>query len=1048
MAGVDVAAYAGMDSGQLFSLWSDLVWRTPVKNPEATRLIHYLPVHPGELTVGMPFVGQEFADGHSVNTQGWLRDPNYFLTELYKRDPTLFQGRNLEENLNAHGQFDGHGGVYVDEVIAERFPQYRPFLNEKMAHHHIGEDGQAALVPESVHSNGYGVIHNGEKALGVTENAEQFSAYRQSLRESGEDAGLSEPAIRSRYYRDKGLAPVSVSNEEIQRRAPVERVLKQPLSDEEAAHLDALRVASKMNEARPSTDHAPADDTGDAEFLRQVGLSQNRMFDSTETPAHGRARTDAAAPTPAPRAYLADTDLTVARLPYGTQLVQLGHTDGKEPGDYFVTMGEYQRMTGSGRSVNAGALSDQLQIAPYGEGLWSGANFYTVTAPEGLRVAIGQCRNNPGYGEGGGQQVILPDARQALAEGGLSEGAEFRGRTNTSDPRSFSNTRVPAAEVEDGRRVQDAAVIQAQQVTSLRALDQENAAAAPGTADESARLEATLQAQAGEQKLEDTGLSDAVRQCPMGEYRRYLEEKTDAHSSGKSFAPDPAMEAEIDRFVQVVRDQTHGYEGDRREAEGDAPAAAPGADSSGEGAALEAPALKASPGEGGLSATGPAGEGVTSPAGEAATGPAEEAATGPAGEAATGESPAPGTAPAEGGLSATGPAGEAATGGSPAPGTAPAEGGLSATGSAGEAATGESPAPGTAPAEGGLSAAGPAGEAATGPAGEAATGESPAPGTAPAEGGLSAAGSSGSAEGTGYLRPATAGDLSPHFHWAAPEPAAAPETVAAEPEPAHATAEREDASRRDSAPGIGEPSLTDEPGEAAPGGGETDPAAHNPASSQKGLHAPTGEDEWASPLYSARDGHTAAEPAQTEGEGGEGEGAPSAEATAPAADRSAERGAPAASCGRSGEADNPAPSAGPAGTTDQPAPAAGKAGAMDDLAPDAAAPGEAEPGAMDAFAPQDRAQADAPGAMDTLAPSADDAPAHTGGGMDSLAPEAHADSAETPGAMDTLKPDAPSEAPPAQGAMDALAPEGRSEAPAPGASVARAPSYDAGPAMG
>lgn len=962
MAGVDVAAYAGMDSGQLFSLWSDLVWRTPVKNPEATRLIHYLPVHPGELTVGMPFVGQEFADGHSVNTQGWLRDPNYFLTELYKRDPTLFQGRNLEENLNAHGQFDGHGGVYVDEVIAERFPQYRPFLNEKMAHHHIGEDGQAALVPESVHSNGYGVIHNGEKALGVTENAEQFSAYRQSLRESGEDAGLSEPAIRSRYYRDKGLAPVSVSNEEIQRRAPVERVLKQPLSDEEAAHLDALRVASKMNEARPSTDHAPADDTGDAEFLRQVGLSQNRMFDSTETPAHGRARTDAAAPTPAPRAYLADTDLTVARLPYGTQLVQLGHTDGKEPGDYFVTMGEYQRMTGSGRSVNAGALSDQLQIAPYGEGLWSGANFYTVTAPEGLRVAIGQCRNNPGYGEGGGQQVILPDARQALAEGGLSEGAEFRGRTNTSDPRSFSNTRVPAAEVEDGRRVQDAAVIQAQQVTSLRALDQENAAAAPGTADESARLEATLQAQAGEQKLEDTGLSDAVRQCPMGEYRRYLEEKTDAHSSGKSFAPDPAMEAEIDRFVQVVRDQTHGYEGDRREAEGDAPAAAPGADSSGEGAALEAPALKASPGEGGLSATGPAGEGVTSPAGEAATGPAEEAATGPAGEAATGESPAPGTAPAEGGLSA--------------------------------------------------------------------------------------AGSSGSAEGTGYLRPATAGDLSPHFHWAAPEPAAAPETVAAEPEPAHATAEREDASRRDSAPGIGEPSLTDEPGEAAPGGGETDPAAHNPASSQKGLHAPTGEDEWASPLYSARDGHTAAEPAQTEGEGGEGEGAPSAEATAPAADRSAERGAPAASCGRSGEADNPAPSAGPAGTTDQPAPAAGKAGAMDDLAPDAAAPGEAEPGAMDAFAPQDRAQADAPGAMDTLAPSADDAPAHTGGGMDSLAPEAHADSAETPGAMDTLKPDAPSEAPPAQGAMDALAPEGRSEAPAPGASVARAPSYDAGPAMG
>ena len=41
-------------------------------------------------------------------------------------------------------------------------------------HHHIGQDGQAVALPQSIHK-GYGEIHTVEHDLGITNKAQEFS---------------------------------------------------------------------------------------------------------------------------------------------------------------------------------------------------------------------------------------------------------------------------------------------------------------------------------------------------------------------------------------------------------------------------------------------------------------------------------------------------------------------------------------------------------------------------------------------------------------------------------------------------------------------------------------------------------------------------------------------------------------------------------------------------------------------------------------------------------------------------------------------------------
>ncbi|KGJ84662.1 hypothetical protein [Priestia megaterium] len=55
----------------------------------------------------------------------------------------------------------------VAKQFIEYFPQYGDYIKDSMRHHHIGEGGQAAALPKSLHP-GYGGIHNVEKEWGIT----------------------------------------------------------------------------------------------------------------------------------------------------------------------------------------------------------------------------------------------------------------------------------------------------------------------------------------------------------------------------------------------------------------------------------------------------------------------------------------------------------------------------------------------------------------------------------------------------------------------------------------------------------------------------------------------------------------------------------------------------------------------------------------------------------------------------------------------------------------------------------------------------------------
>ncbi len=116
--------------------------------------------------VDMPFNGFSAANS---NSQGWLRDRDYFNRAFYQQCPQAFSPENIQR-MNAGKS------LQIDDTMSGALPQYQGFEGQRLVHHHIGGDGQAVGIPESLHI-GYGGVHNAEEAAGVRANAEAYSAY-------------------------------------------------------------------------------------------------------------------------------------------------------------------------------------------------------------------------------------------------------------------------------------------------------------------------------------------------------------------------------------------------------------------------------------------------------------------------------------------------------------------------------------------------------------------------------------------------------------------------------------------------------------------------------------------------------------------------------------------------------------------------------------------------------------------------------------------------------------------------------------------------------
>ncbi|MED4689657.1 T7SS effector LXG polymorphic toxin [Peribacillus frigoritolerans] len=118
------------------------------------------------LTIEMPYVGK---GQRSTNSEGWLRDKDYYWKEVMNKNPEYLSKMNIQKIELGFSPVN-------DKKFREHFPQYdiKELYNDTLIHHHIGGGGQAVAVPAKLHP-GSGGIHNAEKAAEVWGNDSSYA---------------------------------------------------------------------------------------------------------------------------------------------------------------------------------------------------------------------------------------------------------------------------------------------------------------------------------------------------------------------------------------------------------------------------------------------------------------------------------------------------------------------------------------------------------------------------------------------------------------------------------------------------------------------------------------------------------------------------------------------------------------------------------------------------------------------------------------------------------------------------------------------------------
>lgn len=175
---ITVYAWDGVDMEDLSALY-DLYKADGTYYYKGEAIIS--PWYREELVVNMEFKGQSPTSIRpaTINAQGWERSSTAYFDEMLKNHPEYFSEKNVDLIKVKRKS------PIIDETFVEFFPEYEAFIDQKLVHHHIGEDGQAVAVPEGAHS-GHGGLHNIEDILGVTSNAERNSLKCQEAFDAGQ----------------------------------------------------------------------------------------------------------------------------------------------------------------------------------------------------------------------------------------------------------------------------------------------------------------------------------------------------------------------------------------------------------------------------------------------------------------------------------------------------------------------------------------------------------------------------------------------------------------------------------------------------------------------------------------------------------------------------------------------------------------------------------------------------------------------------------------------------------------------------------------------
>ena len=347
--------------------------------PVPARFDAFLPLFPVELVQNMDYVGAVESRGAKVAPSGFSIDPIEYHRKLYTQLPELYAGENYARNFDYEGHFSGRGVFAVDAVWVEHFPQYQPFLGEKLALYLIGGGSQAVAVPESVYPRGGGVLSAAEQAMQVTQRADMYAQYART-RVSGGDA-YDPDAYAGEYLRVAGLAPVCFTQAELGR-------ILQDLSIVKGLQNEGASVGLYTENARR------------AERVNQY----------------------------VPMRYACDLFTGEAVDKHTARLAQLCHTDSDYVSDLWIPYQDFCAYMDRARgTLDVRALCEGYQIAPAYDAETGGGRY-----PDAVRVAVvrdrdlplmaGEVINNPAYGNGMGprgilgRQVYIADSREMIRQ--------------------------------------------------------------------------------------------------------------------------------------------------------------------------------------------------------------------------------------------------------------------------------------------------------------------------------------------------------------------------------------------------------------------------------------------------------------------------------------------------------------------------------------------------------------------------------------------------------------------------------------------------------
>lgn len=205
-----ILCYAGLDKAAL--------WRQAkqyyTQDDGFDRFTAFMPLFPIELVQNMRYVGRT-SFSNLVSRNGFSIDPAEYHRQLYAEMPDLYVGENRQRLFDYENHFLGRAVVTVDQAWADRFPQYEPFMGERLHVYMLGGGAQAVAVPESVFPRGCGVLHSAEADMRISARGEHYAAYVQQRIARGDeyDAQL----FGTDYLRENMLDPVLFTQKEMAR---------------------------------------------------------------------------------------------------------------------------------------------------------------------------------------------------------------------------------------------------------------------------------------------------------------------------------------------------------------------------------------------------------------------------------------------------------------------------------------------------------------------------------------------------------------------------------------------------------------------------------------------------------------------------------------------------------------------------------------------------------------------------------------------------------------------------------------------------------------